>query len=439
MTDHPHPVRNARSSRRDFLKASSAATLTSSLSIARSAHAGGSDTIRIALIGCGGRGNGAAAQALNTSANVKLVALADAYQNRVEVSYRVLAAQHADRMDVPNSRRFVGLDAYRQAIDCGVDAVFLCTPPGFRPLQFEAAVQAGKHVFMEKPVAVDSPGVRKIMAANEQAKKKGLAIAVGHHLRHEEKHRAIVRRLHDGAIGKLTLLRAYFNMGQLWFRPRQPGDTEMRHQVRNWYHFTWLSGDHIVEQHVHDLDVCNWIKGAHPVEAQGMGGRQVRVGPQYGDIFDHHAVEFTYADGTKLMSFCRQIPNCWDSFSQHAHGESGSASIEGHGQAVLRVAGRPAEKWPRKTDGHQVEQDDLFAAIVEGRPYNEADFSAQSTLTAIIGRMATYSGKMVRWDDALQSDIDLMPDSLTWDSAPPAKAGPDGCYPCAIPGVTKAW
>jgi predicted dehydrogenase len=427
------------SSRREFLKVSSAAALTGTLSIARGAHAAGSDEIRMALIGCGGRGTGAAVQALKTKANVKLIALADAFRKRLDVSYQSLAAQHAERMDVPEDRKFVGLDAYRRTIDCDVDVVFLCTPPGFRPGQFEAAVDAGKHIFMEKPVATDAPGVRQIMAANEKAKGQGLVVAVGHHLRHETKHREIVERIQAGAIGKLQQLRAYFDMGALWFRPRQPEDTEMRHQVRNWYHFTWLSGDHIVEQHVHDLDVCNWIMRAHPVTAQGMGGRQVRIGPQYGEIFDHHAVEFTYEDGTKLFSFCRQIPDCWNSFSQHALGTGGSADINGHGRALLQIDGKPRQVWRRDQDGHQIEQDNMFAALAEGRPLNEADYGATSTMTAIMGRMATYSGKLVRWSDALESQLSLVPEQLAWNTKPPTEPGPDGIYPCAIPGLTKAW
>jgi myo-inositol 2-dehydrogenase/D-chiro-inositol 1-dehydrogenase len=444
MNDHSHRNLSTQSSRRDFLKASSAAAVAAgTLSVARSAYAAGSDQIKIALIGCGGRGTGAANQALKTKANVRLIALADTFRNRVEVSYKALAAEHAKRMDVPEERRFVGLDAYEKAINCDADVVFLCTPPGFRPAQFESAVAAGKHVFMEKPLATDAPGIRKIIKANKVAKQKGLAVAVGFHLRHETKHREVVRRIHDGEIGKVHLLRAYFNMGQLWFRPRQAGDTEMRHQVRNWYHFTWVGGDHIVEQHVHDLDVCNWIQNAHPVEAQGMGGRQVRIGPKYGEIFDHHSVEFTYADGTKLISFCRQIPGCWDSFSQHAHGTKGSVDIEGHGLATLKIDGKPPQTWRREKDGrpedgHQIEQDDLFAALAAGEIPNEADFGATSTLTAIMGRMATYSGQVVHWDEALKSDLELVPEQLTWDATPPAKPDENGIYPCAIPGVTKA-
>jgi myo-inositol 2-dehydrogenase / D-chiro-inositol 1-dehydrogenase len=264
-------------------------------------------------------------------------------------------------------------------------------------------------------------------------------VAVVPHLRHESKHRDVIARIHDGAIGELESLRVYFNSGPLWVRPRKTDQTEMQYQVRNWYYFTWLSGDHIVEQHVHDIDVGNWIARNHPVEAEGMGGRQVRVGREAGEIFDHHAVEFTYPDGVRMFSYCRQIPGCWDSFSEHAHGTKGSVAIEGHGESVLSIRGEKPQRFRRIGDGHQTEMNDLFAALRDSKPYNEADWAAESTLTAILGRMATYSGKTVRWDDALNSTLDLAPASLAWDSAPRVTPQPDGTYACAIPGVTKAW
>jgi predicted dehydrogenase len=430
------------SSRRDFLKASTAvaagAALAFNANIARSAYAAGSDEIKIALVGCGGRGSGAAVNALSTKANVKLTVMADAFPDSLDWSLKYIKKECGERVDVPEDRRFTGLDAYEKALRSDVEVVLLCTPPGFRPAQFEAAVAAGKHVFMEKPLATDAPGVRRIIAANAEAKKKKLAVAVGHHLRHETKYREIVGRIHDGAIGDLTHLRAFFNDSGVWIRPRQPGQTEMQYQVRNWYYFTWLSGDHIVEQHVHDLDVCNWIAKAHPLEAEGMGGRQVRVGKDVGEIFDHHAVEFTYPGGLKVFSYCRHIPDCWSSFSQHAHGTKGSANLIGYGNGELIVPGKTL-RFPHGPDGHQVEMDELFAAIVAGQPYNECDSRIDGTMTAILGRMATYSGKVVTWDDAVNSTLGLAPPSLAWDAETPVKPRPDGTYACAIPGVTKAW
>ncbi len=413
--------------------------LAAGLSLARGAHAAGSDLLRIALIGCGGRGTGAAVNALRTKANVKLVAMADAFKDRLDNCLRAVKSQCPDRVDVPEDRKFTDLDGYEKAIGSDVDLVLLCTPPGFRPRQFEAAVKAGKHIFAEKPLATDAPGVRRVMAANEEAKKKGLLVAVGHHLRHEVKHKEVMKRVHDGAIGKILFMRIYFNSTGVWVRPRQSGQTEMQHQVRNWYYFNWLCGDHIVEQHVHDIDVANWfLKDQHPVQANGMGGRQVRVGKDYGEIFDHHSVEFEYADGTRLYSYCRHIPGCWDSFAEYAHGTAGHADVQGHGHAVLCVNGRASQKWERGPDGHQLEMDDFFAAVAAGKPYNEIDWAVRSTMTAILGRMATYSGQVVKWDDALQSKLDLAPERLAWDAQPKSLPGPDGIYPCAVPGVTKA-
>jgi myo-inositol 2-dehydrogenase / D-chiro-inositol 1-dehydrogenase len=436
------PVVCRLTSRREFLKhsgvAATGAALAGGLSVARTAHAAGDDLVRVALIGCGGRGVGAAVNAVANAghANVKVVALADAFQDRVDFAEQALTKRFPEKVDVPDERKFVGLDCHVGALGAGVDVVLLCGPPGFRPEQFEAAVKAGKHVFMEKPVATDSPGVRRIMAANEEAKRKNLAVAVGHHLRHEVKHQEAIARIHEGAIGELCYTRAYFNSTGVWVRPRQPDQTEMQYQTRNWYYFTWLSGDHIVEQHVHDLDVCNWMANAIPVEANGMGGRQVRTGKDVGEIFDHHFVEFTYANGLRMFSQCRHQPGCWNSFSEHAHGTKGYVNIQGHGGAEM-VVGEDRVRWDRGPDGHQVEMDVLFQKIAAGQPHNEGDYGATSTMTAILGRMATYSGKIVKWDEALASNIELVPRQLSWDADPGPKPGPDGIYPCAIPGVTQ--
>ena len=426
-----------QSHRRDFLKqtASAGATLAGGLSLARAAHAAGSDTIRLALIGCGGRGTGAAAQALNACDRAKLVVMADAFEDRLTGSHQVVAKRHPDRVDVPPERRFVGMDAYAKAIDADVDLVLLCTPPGFRPVQYEAAVKANKHVFMEKPVAVDVPGIRRMIAANEEAKKKGLAVAVGLNMRHTNSYQEVVKRVHDGAIGKVNFLRAYGNTGGVWVRPRQPDQTEMQYQMRNWYYFNWLCGDLIVEQTVHALDLVNWAKGEHPVEAQGMGGRQVRVGTEYGESFDHFDVEYTYPDGTKLFLFCRHVRGCWNYFGGLAHGTKGDADLSGE----LRLHGQEPVRFERGIDGHQVEHDDLFAALEEGRPYNEGDYGITSTMTAILGRMAAHSGQVVKWDEAMESETDLGPERYDWDAEPPLKPGPDGMYACAMPGKSKPY
>lgn len=435
-------------SRRDFLKGSTAAivggALAGSLSLSRSAHAAGDDEIKIALIGCGGRGSGAAKQALSTQGKVKLIAMADLFQDRLDGSYKELSAQESvkDRIDVPAERRFVGFDAYQKALEAGPDLVILATPPGFRPIHFEAAVKAGKHVFMEKPVATDAPGVRKVLEAAQESIKKNLAVGVGLQRRHEAKYLETIKRLQDGAIGDIHTTRAYWNGSTPWVHTREHLEskygrklTEMEYQLRNWYYFTWICGDHIVEQHIHNMDVINWLKGAYPVSANGMGGCQVRKGKDYGETFDHHAVEFEYADGSRMFSQCRHIPGCWNSVSEHAVGTKGTATIS---DATIKVAG--GESWRYrgpKPDPYQVEHDDLFASIRSGNPINEAEAGAKSSLTAILGRMCTYSGKVVTWDEAMKSPVNLAPDEFSLDATPKSLPGADGMYALAVPGITK--
>jgi myo-inositol 2-dehydrogenase/D-chiro-inositol 1-dehydrogenase len=434
----PNNTANAGTSRREFMAHSTAAVVgasLASLAAGRMVHAAGDETIRVGLIGCGGRGTGAASQALSTAGPVKLVAMGDAFEFRLKESLEQLQRNDKlrPRIDVPPDRQFTGLDAFRQVIEAGVDLVILATPPGFRPQHFAAAVAAGKHVFMEKPVAVDAPGVRAVLAATAEAKKKNLAVGVGLQRRHQLPYLETIRRLQDGAIGDIHTMRAYWNGRGVWVRPRsakRPGVvTEMQYQVDNWYYFNWLSGDHIVEQHIHNLDVCNWLKGAYPVWAQGMGGREVRKGDDYGEIFDHHAVEFVYADGARMFSYCRHIPGCWDSVSEHAQGSKGSADISAAridvpGQAPWRYNGT-------KNNPYQTEHDVLFESIRSGSPINEGEYGALSSMTAIMGRMATYSGKPIEWDAAINSPQRVGPDldAITWDTAPPSPKVP-------VPGLT---
>jgi len=427
------------STRRDFLKQGSAALAGASLltGAARARDgARGDDALRVALVGCGGRGGGAAHQALATAGDVKLVALADAFEDRLEGVLADLQRSCGERVDVPKERRFVGFDAYRQAIDCGVDVVILTTPPGFRPQHFEYAVQQGKHVFMEKPVAVDAPGIRRVLAAGEEARRRNLKVGVGLQRHHSPMYQETVQRLRDGAIGDIVLLRCYWNGAGVWVRPRQAGQTEMEYQMRNWYYFNWLCGDHIVEQHIHNLDVCNWVMGGYPVTAQGQGGRQARNGPDHGEIFDHHMVEFTYADGTKMQSQCRHIPGCFDSVSEHAHGSAGTADI-----GAGRIEGAGGWKWRfqgEDGDHYQTEHDVLFAAIRADTPHDEVENGAKSTMTAIFGRMATYSGKLLRWEDAIGSELALVPAAYAWDADPPTLPDEHGRYPIPMPGSTRA-
>lgn len=431
----------APTSRREFLKASTIAAVgagvAGSLATLPRAYAASDDMIKIGLIGCGGRGSGATVQALSTKGNVKLVAVGDAFADRLEGSLNSIKTEFADRPDrvaVDDEHKFVGFDAYQKVLNSGVDLVILATPPGFRPIHFEAAVKAGKHVFMEKPVAVDAVGVRTVLAAAQEAKKKNLAVGVGLQRRHEASYMETIKRLQDGEIGDIHTARVYWNGGGVWVRPRQPNQTEMEYQMRNWYYFNWLSGDHIVEQHIHNLDVINWLKGGYPVRAHGLGGRQVRIGKDFGEIYDHHAVEFEYADGSRMFSQCQHIANCWSSVSEHVQGTKGTSTIS---DAEIRSGDNIWKFKGKKAAGYQVEHDDLFASIRSGNPINEAEYGALSSMTAILGRLATYGGKLVEWKDALASNISLAPKDFDFKAQPLVLPGPDGIYPAAVPGSTR--
>ena len=418
--------------------------LLGSLAIERAAYGQSqSDLLKVAVVGCGGRGTGAAAQAISTAGNVKLVAMADAFKNRVDGglnSIKNALKDKPERIAVEEDAKFVGLDAYKKAIAMA-DVVVLATPPGFRPIHFEEAVRQGKHVFMEKPVAVDAPGVRKVLEAAAEAKKKNLKVGVGLQRHHHAGYIETIKRLHDGAIGDIVSMRCYWNGGPVGPKARRADlarsmgrqPTEMEYQIRNWYMFNWLCGDHIVEQHIHNHDVINWVKNAYPVKAQGMGGRAYLSGPDTGEIFDHHAVEYEYADGSRMFSYCRQIPGTWSNVSEHVVGTKGTSEVS-------RYQIRGANQWRYQSDRefaeYQREHDDLFDAIRNNKPFNEAENGAYSTLTAIIGRMATYSGKVIEWDAALNSKLDLMPEQFTWDAMPKVQPGADGLYPVAMPGKT---
>ena len=424
-------------SRREFIKTSgvvAGAALAST--IASRSYAQNNESIKLALIGCGGRGSGAAAQALGTSGPIKIVAMADAFEDRLENSHKALSQKFdAEKLDVPQERRFVGMDAFKKAIDAGVDAVILATPPGWRPQHFEWAVKNNKHVFMEKPVAVDAPGVRRVLKANEEAKKKNLKVGVGLQRHHQRLYQETMARLKDGAIGDINFMRAYWNGGGVWNRPRQPGMNEMQYQMLNWYYFNWLCGDHITEQHIHNIDVCNWLKDGHPISAQGQGGRQVRTGKEFGEIYDHHSIEFVYEDGSTMLSQCRHIQGCWNSVSEHAHGTKGYANISG---GIIEPTDGEKWRYRGRDDGnpYEVEHEVLWDAVRTNKGHNEGDYGAISTMTSIFGRMASYSGKLLRWDDAFESGRVEAPgqDDYTWESKPPVMPGPDGHYPIPMPG-----
>ncbi|GAB3553235.1 Gfo/Idh/MocA family protein [Spirosoma fluminis] len=446
--------------RREFLKTSGLLTggaILSSLPFAAQAgvaksvgyHFSANDTIKVALIGCGGRGTGAAQQALSTKQNVKVVAMADAFRDRLDDSYQnitnFLKAKNlkspdgTSKLDVPEDHKFVGFDAYKQAIALA-DVVILATPPGFRPTHFEEAVRQSKQIFMEKPVATDAPGVRKVLAAAEEAKKKKLNVVVGLQRHYQPSYREMVKRIHDGAIGDIVGGQVYWVSGGVWHKPRKPNQSEMDYQMRNWYYFNWLCGDHINEQHIHNIDVANWVKKGYPVSCQGTGGRQVRNGKDDGEIFDHHIVDFTYADGTTINSQCRHYEGTYSRVDELFLGTKGKIEgMEKKSSSLLGYNGQPLFTYTSKGDAspYQIEHDELFDAVAKGEyKFADAENGAKSTMTAIMGRMATYSGKTVKWDEALNSQIDLFPDKLAWDAMPKSQPDANGLYQIAVPGKT---
>ncbi len=425
------------STRRNFLKGTAVTAAGAALSstIARTAHAQGSDEIRFALIGCGGRGSGASENIFKTKGNVKLVACADAFPGKISSAINSLSRKYADKIDVPADRMYSGFDGYKKAIDSDCDLVIIATPPGFKPQQFEYAIQQGKHVFCEKPVASDAPGVRRFLDAVEESKKKNLMVGIGLQRRHEPRYMETIDRIHNGAIGDIITQRVYWNGGGIWYRNRADGANEMAFQTNNWYHFNWLSGDQICEQHIHNLDVGCWVKGEYPVECNGMGGRGQRMDgdPTKSQIFDHTFCEYTFSDGTKMFSQGRHAAGTWTHVAEYAHGTKGTANPSGsiEGENAWRFSGK-------SPGGHQQEQHDLIEALMRGEIYNEGEYGALSTFTAILGREACYSGKIVKWDELMANGKNLAPgiDDYTLDSDVPLSARPDeeGKYPVPAPG-----
>ncbi len=440
---------NHQSTRRKFLQQTGGALAGVALAsaISQRAYAGEDNTIKIALVGCGGRGNGAVDQALRTAGPTKLVAVADFFEDKVKNCVKGLSrGSLAGQIDVPPDRQFVGLDAYKQAIDAigpgGV--VLLATPPAFRPIHVEYAVTKGCHVFMEKSFAVDAPGIRRVFKAGVEATKKNLKIAGGLRCRHDKPLENAVAQIQAGLIGDPITLWAYREHGPVGLRPRTAGLSELAHQVRNYSCYTWLNGSFFLDWLIHNLDICCWIKGAWPVWAQGQGGRQTRT--EADQLFDHYAVEYRFADGTRLMAQGRGMTACWDFFGVVVHGSKGSAVL-GEGQEMPRIfkgyqptpanqLWKPA-KWPH--NAYQVEHDLLFAAIRQDKPYNETEFSAKAAMAGILGRMAAESGGEITWDQAMASNLELAPglDNYTMSSTPPVVPDAQGRYPVAMPGFTK--
>ena len=411
--------------RRDFIKTSLAASLASAIPRNLGLHAAGSDMIRIGMIGCGGRATGAAIDCLDAVPGVEVIAMFDLFPDRVDKSLARLREKHPDKIKVAPDKCFTGFDGYKKVCALpDVNLIVTAAPPGFRPIHLRAAVEAGKHVFMEKPVAVDPAGIRSVIASSELARSKGLAVVAGTQRRHQARYLELMRRIKNGAIGEVVGGQCYWNQGELWVVKKTPEISDMEWQCRNWLYFTWLSGDHIVEQHVHNIDVMNWAIGALPVKVMAMGGRQVRTAPEYGNIYDHFAVEFEYPEGVRVQSMCRQIPGCADRIEERIVGTRGSAF--GYGEI------KGPEPW--KFEGEEMnpyvqEQADLIASIRKGEPLNEGRRIAESTLCAVMGRMSAYTGRAISWEWAMNnSKLDLTPPNFELGDLP--------VEPVAVPGVT---
>ncbi len=417
------------SSRRDFLRTTGAAvvggTLASTVKIP-GAWAAGSDEIRVGVIGCGGRGSGAVENVLNAAPGVRLVAAGDLFPDRLKDSLENLK-KLGDKAAVPPERQFTGWDAYEKVLATDVNYVILATPPAFRPIHLKAAIAAGKNVFTEKPVCVDATGYKTVLEAYAEATKKGLGVVAGTQRRHHAAYIEAMKRVQDGAIGEIVAARAYWNQGGLWNKPRQPGWSDVEYQIRNWLYYTWLSGDHIVEQHVHNLDVVNWAMAGIPTRVVGVGGRQARTAPEYGQIYDHFGNDYEYSNGVHMMSMCRQQPGTPGWVAETLVGTKGT--LETQDGRRYEITGPNAWKWQGEfTNPYQQEHTDNIAAIRAGKPLNELKQVADSTLTAIAGRHAAYTGKVISFEQLVAEGENLMPEHLDF--------GPMPVAPVAVPGTS---
>ncbi len=427
-------------------------TMPLALPLQMATHLAADSDIKLGLIGCGSRGTAVAIKVLQAHQQtskpavgaacprVRLVAVADVFEDRIQQAMRAIRSHCRDQV-APQCQRFSGLDAYQNLLELDVDLVILAAPPGFRPLHFAAAVDAGKHVFVENPIAVDAPGVRSFSAANLIAIERNLAVMVGLPRRQESICRQTVQRLKEGAIGNIYFCRAYWNQNATWPRPRTRNQSELEYQLRNWQFFNWLSGDCIVAQHVQNLDVINGLLAAHPEKAQGVGGRQIRGGHDYGQNYDHHTVEFSYSNGVRLLSMCRQMSHCWNAVGEFAHGSEGWADING-GQIfdlnnqLVWSADTSSPGSGAGSPGSEVGLADWLTIARDRVPFNIGQEAAESTMTAIMGRMATYSGKELTWKQCCRSTLALADTAALRSLADPAPILPqaDGRYEVVQPG-----
>ncbi|CAN5157377.1 Gfo/Idh/MocA family oxidoreductase [soil metagenome] len=422
------------SSRRTFLKTSVATVATSTLAAAAPVAKviGGDDTLKIGLVGCGGRGRGAAADAMQADPKTKIVAVCDVFPDVVQPAAAELSKRWKDRADI-GTRIYDGFDGYKKLIDeGGCDVVLLVTPPGFRPAQLDYAVKAGKHVFAEKPLAVDAAGVRSVIESAKLAKEKNLMCASGFCFRHDSRKMETVKRIKEGAIGDVVTMHVSYNTGLLWHRGDKPTWTPMEKQVRNWYYYTWLSGDHLVEQHCHNIDKAAWVMGEYPIAATALGGRQMRTDPKWGNIWDHFAIVYEFSGGRKVFSQCRQMSNCHGDVSDHVFGTKGQAYLNGTPETEHTMTFADGKSWKYEgpyRDMYVQEHMDFYQALRAGKPFNDMEDAGKSTLMAIMGRQAAYTGKRITWKQMLDSKESLVPTELAWGEHP--------VPPVAVPGVTK--
>lgn len=425
-----------KSNRRKFIKKTGMAVIGSSVAFnighGKPRLETNEETLTVGLVGCGGRGTGAAGQALNADPNVLLTAMADIFPDRLQQSFDAITEIHPKKVAVSEDHKFIGFDAYKKLIESDVDVVLLATPPAFRPGHLNAAIDAGKHVFAEKPMAVDAPGVRKVLAAAKKAREKGLSLTSGYCLRYDNTKRAFFDKILHGEIGQIRSMNSTRYGGELWYKPRQPQWSQMEYQLRNWYYYDWLSGDFVVEMHVHNLDLMAWaMENRTPVSAVGIGGRQVRVDEKYGNIYDHIAVEFEYEDGAKGYHFGRQYNGCASKQILDIVGTKGIANIDRGGRHRISTD-TDWEYRGEENNMYQTEHDELFASIRKNKPTNDGEWMANTTMLGILARMVSYSGQAITWEEAINSNMTSGPaiDQYSWDLE-----WPNG--EIAVPGVTQ--
>lgn len=420
--------------RREFLKTTAAAAgavAWSGLEIGRSAYAAGSDSLRVGMIGCGGRNAGAAAQALSAHPGNRLVAMCDIFMDRVHGKRDMLKAQKGDQMQVPDSQCFTGFDGYKRVIELS-DVVVIANGAKFHPFHAYAAIQAGKHVFVEKPHGIDPYGIKVMQAACDLAKAKGLSLVSGLQSRYHTGYAETVQRIHDGAIGDVVTIEENFLRAPYGVTERKPGLTELEWQLSTQYHFRWVSGDDVPQSLVHNMDRASWVLGnAVPVKCHGLGGRSSMVEPIYGDVFDHHSVVYEFASGVRVYALCRTTTGCYDEDSSLIFGTKGRASVKG-----CRIWGEKNWRWEGQCDPYQIEHDRLFASIRDGKPLNNGNYMARSTLITVMGQLSCYTGKELSWEEINASNFAYLPkpEDCRDGMEPPTKPGPDGSYPVPAPG-----